>query len=86
MPYEQKDNSGSLFKNDRKERESQPGWKGSAVIGGVEYWISCWVNVASQQAKNPGQKYMSLRFDPKNQQGQVPLSEQGGDYDDDVPF
>jgi hypothetical protein len=42
MAYEHKANSGSLFGNDKKEKETQPDWKGSALIGGVEYWLSGW--------------------------------------------
>lgn len=42
MAYEQRDNSGSVFKNDRKEKEGHPDWKGSAKIDGVEYWVSGW--------------------------------------------
>jgi hypothetical protein len=40
MAYEQKDNSGSIFKNDRKESANHPDAKGSCMIDGVEYWIS----------------------------------------------
>jgi hypothetical protein len=40
MAYEQKDNSGSLFRNDKRETDSQPHAKGSALIEGVEFWVS----------------------------------------------
>jgi len=32
MAYEQKPNTGSLFKNDRKEADTHPDYKGSALI------------------------------------------------------
>jgi uncharacterized protein (DUF736 family) len=60
MAYEQKDNSGSLFKNDRKERDTHPDYRGSAMIGGEEMWVSAWIKEGRD-----GKKYMSLSFQPK---------------------
>lgn len=61
MAYEQKDNTGSLFKNDRREKDSHPHAKGSATIDGVEYWVSAWTK--------EGQKgrWQSLSFQRKDE-------------------
>lgn len=59
MAYETKPNSGSLFKNDRKEKETHPDYKGQALIGGVEMWVSAWI----KEGKNG--KFMSLSFTEK---------------------
>lgn len=40
--YEQRDNSGTLFKNDKREAETHPHAKGKAMIDGVMYWVSAW--------------------------------------------
>jgi uncharacterized protein (DUF736 family) len=86
MAYEQKDNTGSLFKNDRKETDSHPDYKGSALLNGVDHWLDAWINTS-----NSGTKYMSLKFKPKDaaQTGsyarQEPRPEPTG-IDDDVPF
>ena len=61
-PYTPKDNSGSIFKNDRKEKETHPDGKGSALIDGVEYWISSW----TKNDRN-GNPYRSLSFQRKEQ-------------------
>lgn len=86
MAYETKPNTGSLFKNDKKETDSHPDYKGSAVIGGVEGWLDAWINESSS-----GTKYMSLKFKPKDQQGGQRASSQSyapaaDDLSDDVPF
>lgn len=46
MPYEQKDNTFVLFKNDKKKSDNHPGYTGSGMINGKEVYVSAWVNVA----------------------------------------
>ena len=60
MAYEQKDLTGAIFKNGRKEKPSQPDYTGNALIAGVEYWASGW----EKQDKN-GNTYYSLAFTKK---------------------
>jgi uncharacterized protein (DUF736 family) len=64
MAYEQKDNSGSLFKNDRKESDTHPDYKGSALLNGVDHWLDAWINTDRN-----GNKYMALKFKPKDAGG-----------------
>lgn len=86
MAYEQKPNTGSLFKNDRKETDNHPDYKGSALIDGLgECWLDAWINTAKD-----GSKYMSLKIKPKNGNGlhdnMTRTAQQPADLDDDVPF
>jgi uncharacterized protein (DUF736 family) len=61
MAYEVKPNTGSLFKNDKKETDTHPDYKGSGLVDGLgEVWLDAWINVAKD-----GSKYMSLKFKPK---------------------
>lgn len=60
MAFEPRDNSGALFVNDRREKETHPNAKGSAIIGGVEYWVSAWT-----KTDRNGGKFQSLSFEPK---------------------
>ena len=60
-------NRGSLFRNDRRETDRHPEYKGSINVNGEEYWLSAWVKEAGPNAKNPGQKFFSLSVQPKNQ-------------------
>jgi len=57
MAYEQKDNSGSLFKNDKKEKETQPDYKGKCIVDGVEKEMAAWVKTSKA-----GKTYMSFKF------------------------
>jgi hypothetical protein len=43
MAYEPKEGSGSLFKNDRKEKETDRDYKGSIMVNGKEHWLSGWI-------------------------------------------
>jgi hypothetical protein len=82
MAYEQNDMSGSLFKNDRREKDSQPNARGSCKIDGVEYWVSAW----TKKDKN-GNPWQSLAFTPKAQneaRSEAPVSDVP--FSDDIPF
>lgn len=72
MAYEVKDNTGSIFKNDRKESANHPDAKGSCMIDGVEYWISSW-NKKTQDGKD----WRSLAFQRKEQQAAPQRQESG---------
>jgi hypothetical protein len=62
MAFEQKPNTGSLRKNDRKTEDKHPNAKGSALIGGIDYWVAAW----TKKDKN-GDVYQSLSFTPKDE-------------------
>ena len=83
--YQQKDNNGTLFKNDRKESDKHPDYKGDAMINGKPVWISAWVKDGKRG------KFMSLSFTPKQQGGGGKPSNQSSSHsqksvDDDAPF
>jgi len=54
-------NRGAIFKNDRKEKDTHPDYKGSLNVEGVEYWVSSWIK-NSQKGK-----FMNLSLTPKDQ-------------------
>lgn len=79
--YEIKDNTGSLFANDKREKETQPNAKGSAMIGGVEYWVSAWTNTSSK-----GTKYQSLKFERKSEAFNNTAELKAEALNDECPF
>lgn len=83
MAYEQRELSGSLFKNEKRETDKHPNMQGSALINGVEYWVSAWTK---EGAKG---KWQSLAFKPKERDEKPAPEPRRGrrDEDDsDVPF
>jgi hypothetical protein len=57
-------NSGMLRKNQTKQKDSHPDYRGKINVGGVEYWISAWIKVGREGTKLAGEKYMSLSVQP----------------------
>ena len=57
MSQQEYDNEkrGVLFRNNEKQKDSQPDYKGRVQVNGEEYWLSAWVNTSKK-----GEKYMSL--------------------------
>jgi hypothetical protein len=64
MAYQQKENSGALFKNDKKEKETHADYRGDINIGGVNYWISGWL-----KDTKTGGKFLSLAVNVKESPG-----------------
>ncbi len=81
MSYEQKDNSGSLFRVENRESDKHPEFNGSAKIRGTEFWLSAWVN----ESKG-GKKYFSIKFKPKDQDRVPGSAATRIDLDDEIPF
>ena len=68
--FQQRDNSGSLFTNQRKVKDTHPDFNGSVMIGGVEYFVSGWKKVA-----RTGKTFISMAFTPKEKEDAFDLSD-----------
>lgn len=80
MAYESKPGNGALFKNDRKEKDTHPDYKGSINIGGTEWQLSAWIKDGKKG------KFLSLSAQQPYQKEQAPRGRQPGEDDDMIPF
>jgi len=77
--YEHKELTGNLFKNDKRETDAHPHYRGELMVGGTVYRLSAWLK------DGKAGKYMSLALTapdaaPKQQSGfDTPVS-------DEIPF
>lgn len=86
MAYEQKPESGSLHRNNRKRPDKKdPDYTGTALIGGVEYYIDAWLN-EYRSGENQGKKYFGMKFKAKDGGGPGQQSVPQVPADDDIPF
>ena len=63
MSYETKENTGSLFPNDKKKEDKHPDYTGKVMVSGKLMQVAGWINESKA-----GKKYMSLKlsdFQPK---------------------
>jgi uncharacterized protein (DUF736 family) len=75
-------NTGALFKNDRKDGDNAPDYRGTINVAGAEFWLSAWVKTSKK-----GVKFMSLSLKPKEERPAAKAT--GGvafDMDDEIPF
>lgn len=83
MAFTQKPDTGSLFKNDRREKDTHPHATGSALIDGVEYWVSAWTK---EGAKGKWQSLAFKRKQEKAADGAVKHNPGKLEEDLDTPF
>lgn len=84
-------NRGALFKNDKKERDTQPDYTGSLNVDGVEFFLDAWLKEAQS-----GRKFMSVSVKRKEKQAAPPAPSREAprhaqktgfdDMADDIPF
>ena len=77
---QKRDNSGVLFKNDKKEQEKHPDYKGSIMVDGTEYWLSAWIK------EGKSGKFMGLAVSPKDAQPPASKPMPKNLEDSDIPF
>jgi len=80
---EKKDNSGILFKNDKKTEDKHPYFKGSIMVEGKEYWLSGWTK---KTVNGDPMVSLSVQSKDKNTTTASVKSRTDEDIDDQIPF
>jgi uncharacterized protein (DUF736 family) len=75
--YEQRDNSGVLFANNKKTSDKHPDYRGDSMINGKMVEVAAWIKTSSS-----GNIFYSLSF--KDKQEYRPSQREPGS-DDDAP-
>ena len=81
---EKRDNSGVLFKSDKRDNERAPHYKGNITVEGKDYWLSAWIK------EGKSGKFMGLALSPKDEQPPAKSTPRPSKHDDledsDLPF
>ena len=76
----QRDNSGVLFSNDKRDNERAPQYKGNITVNGQDYWLSAWIK------EGKSGKFMGLAVSPKEEYQPKQAPKKASFTDEDLPF
>lgn len=78
---ETKNNSGAIFKNDKKTSEKAPDYNGKIVVDGKEKQIALWLKTSDK-----GTKYFSVAISEPYKKDAVSEAKGVSQPDNDLPF
>jgi len=80
-------NRGSIWKNDDRKSDTHPHFKGSAEVGGVEYWVSGWLRKPEANPKAPAMSFSFTAKEAQTAKSQPTAAEPNSfDIAGDIPF
>ena len=87
MSYDN-NNEGAIWKNEDKQKDTHPDFKGNAVIEGVEYWVSAWKRSPDANPKAPALKFKVTAKEVVAKQGKAKVEQViDNDFEDEsIPF
>lgn len=74
-------NRGSIWKNDRKEKDTHPDFTGTLNVEGREFWVSAW-----KRKPGAGEKSPALSFSVKPKEESAPARQSKQEPEDEIPF
>ena len=87
---EQKNNSGAIFKNDKKTADNQPDYRGKMVVDNKEWEISLWLRESAKAVKYFSAAIKEPWVAPNDgvqlQSTSDKIKAETNDFDDGLPF
>jgi uncharacterized protein (DUF736 family) len=83
---EKKDGGISLFVNDKCGNDKRPDYKGTALIGGVEYEVALWNRVSQKGTQYLSGSMKQAEQKEQKKEEQKPALENVPGFDDEIPF
>ena len=84
---ERDNNQLAIWKNDNKQSDRHPDFKGSGYVDGVEMWVSAWKR---DPGANPRAPALKIKVTPKDEAHKAGVSQAKAvaeeDPNDDIPF
>ena len=81
-----KDNTGATWGNKEKKTDKHPDFTGSAMVNGVDYWVSMWKRGKDAKEGSPALRFT---FQPKQakEESNADQKKSNPPFDDDsIPF
>ena len=75
-------NKGAIWKNADKQKDTQPDFKGSINVEGVEYFLNAWKRKEGASEKVPVLNFSIMKKENKP----FPKQEESNNSQDDLPF
>jgi len=86
MTDQKRDNEGAIWSNQKKQKETQPDFTGSATINGQEYWVSAWKRGENASDRAPVLKFAFTGKEAPKDQAQYTNSDPVKTTNDAIPF
>ena len=89
---ETKNNTGAIFKNDKKTNENQPDYKGKVNVNGKEMEVALWLKTSAKGIKFFSASFSEPFVKSELQNTQITgtlkqvIVKEYGDANDDLPF
>lgn len=80
MSYEERDNSGSLFRVTEKKGDKFPDYEGKVLIHGRAMWVSGWIKEGKKG------KFVSLAFKDRDLNQKPKTTNRARDERDEIPW
>lgn len=76
-------NQIAIWKNDNREKETHPHYKGNGMVDGTEYWVSAW---RAAEDASPNAPVLKIRLTAKDAAPAKSAPAKKADPNEDIPW